>query len=344
MVNHRTQLPRRPGRSGRLRRSFRSLRVRHRGWLRVVIITATAILALTTIAAVRPSLFDGAGPSPGAAHQAVPLIRRPTSYLGLFAPSAPQSYSGISAFASSTGVSPNLVVYYSGWFEPFQTSFAVKARRHHALTVVQIDPTNISLKAIARGSYDSYLRSFGSSVRAFGSRVIISFGHEMNGNWYSWGWRHTSPHVFVRAWRHIVNVIRAAGANNAAWLWTINVIHKRHGIPPPNPWWPGDSYVTWVGIDGYYHKPSWSFAPLFGPTIKAVHALTIDPILIAETGAAPSADKPEKVANLFTGVRKYGLLGFVWFDASHIQDWRLDSPAAIAAYRRGARSYYRPAS
>ena len=32
--------------------------------------------------------------------------------------------------------------------------------------------------------------------------------------------------------------------------------------------------MTWVGIDGYYLKPSWQFAPLFGPTIGAVRALT----------------------------------------------------------------------
>ncbi len=121
----------------------------------------------------------------------------------------------------------------------------------------------------------------------------------------------------MAAWRHIVNVVRAAGARNASWLWTINVFHKRTGIAPPGPWWPGSSYVTWVGIDGYYHKPSWSFAPLFGPTIKAVRALTIDPILISETGAAPAANKPAKVTNLFAGVRDYGLLGFVWFDADH---------------------------
>ena len=80
--------------------------------------------------------------------------------------------------------------------------------------------------------------------------------------------------------------------------------------------------MTWVGIDGYYLQPSWMFASLFGPTIKAVRALTLDPILIAETGAAPLG-QPAKIANLFAGIRAYGLLGFVWFDAPGTQDWRL---------------------
>ena len=149
----------------------------------------------------------------------------------------------------------------------------------------------------------------------------------------------------MAAWRHIVNVFRQQGADNVTWLWTVNIIDMQRGnIPSPAPWWPGSSYVTWVGIDGYYLKPSWTFAPLFGPTIKAVRALTLDPILISETGAAPAAGQPAKIADLFAGIRAYGLLGFVWFDANGIRDWRLDSPAAVAAFRRGAKTFKRPAS
>jgi hypothetical protein len=99
-----------------------------------------------------------------------------------------------------------------------------------------------------------------------------------------------------------------------------------------------------VGIDGYYYTPSSTFAPLFGPTIAAVRALTGDPILIAETSAVPAAGKPAKIADLCAGVRLYGLLGFVWFDVNDAQDWRLSSPAAIAAFRQCAETYYRPAS
>ena len=88
-------------------------------------------------------------------------------------------------------------------------------------------------------------------------------------------------------------------------------------------------------IDGYYWKPSWTFASLFGPTIKAVRTLSRNPvpILVSETGVAPAAGKPAKIADLFAGVRAYGLLGLVWFNASQRRDWRLNSPAAVAAFR-----------
>lgn len=128
------------------------------------------------------------------------------------------------------------------------------------------------------------------------------------------------------------------------WLWAINIIHTQHRVPSPGPWWPGSSYVTWVGIDGYYYTSSSAFAPLFGPTIVSVRMLTRDPILIAETAAAPAAGQPAKIANLFAGIQLYGLLGFVWFDQVHIEDWRLSSPAAISAFRRGAKTYDRSAS
>ena len=75
--------------------------------------------------------------------------------------------------------------------------------------------------------------------------------------------------------------------------------------------------MTWVGIDGYYLKATSKFAPLFGPTIGAVRALTGDPILIAETGAVPDAGQPAKIADVFAGIRAYGLLGFVWFDSTN---------------------------
>jgi len=273
----------------------------------------------------------------------------PVRYLGLHEPDAPGSYYDVDQFALATGRQPNLVSYYSHWLEPFQVGFATSAMERGAVTLVQMDPmidsTNVSLASIATGQYDSYLRSYAAEVKAFGSPIIFSFGHEMNGNWYSWGYQHTSPGVFVAAWQHIVTMFRAAGAGNVTWLWTVNVINNNHAtfIPDPTPWWPGRSYVTWVGIDGYYYDSSSMFDSLFGPTIVAVRQLTSDPILIAETGAAVSAGQPAKINNLFDGVRTYGLLGFIWFDENtQGRAWRINSPQAFAAFRHDAKAFLKP--
>jgi glycosyl hydrolase family 26 len=278
------------------------------------------------------------------------LPAEPQSYLGLFARGVPDSYAPVRSVTRRTGVHPNIALYYSGWFERFQTSFAVQAQHNGAVPFIQLDPDGISLAAIVAGAYDNYLERYATSVAGYGARtgqgVIISFGHEMNGSWYHWGYRHTAPQVFVAAWRHIVTLFRSQGANDVTWLWTTNIIDRKGGIPDPKPWWPGQRYVNWIGIDGYFYHPSWTFASLFGPTIKAVRALTTAPlpILVAETGVARSAGQPAKIANLAAGIQAYGLLGFVWFNAPGIRNWQLHGPAAIAAFRQAAKNYHRLAS
>jgi mannan endo-1,4-beta-mannosidase len=316
---------------------------RSHGRFRRVVMTGVAVVAAAAIAAVVILYNNSAeptGPLP------VHLPATSNSYLGVFTNGVPNSYSGVTAFANATGTKPDVVMYYSGWFVPFPTSFADTVAKNGAVPLVQMDPQGVSVAGIASAKQDAYLSAYAEAVREYGHPVILSFGHEMNGDWYPWGYKNTSPAVFVAAWRHIVNLFRALGAENVTWLWTVNIINdtQRGKIPRPTEWWPGSSYVNWVGIDGYYLKSSWQFAPLFGPTITAVRALTLDPILIAETGAVPTAGQPEKIANLFAGVRQYGLLGFVWFDStnSHGVPFGIADPAAFAAFRQGAGSYHRP--
>jgi mannan endo-1,4-beta-mannosidase len=305
-----------------------------------IVAIAAAIMTTAAIALVAGlhGWFAGDKSVDPTAPSAGPIA--PGTYLGVYAAGVPESYAGVRAFSANTGVRPGVVVYYSAWLERFRVRFAKTVAKHDAVPLVQINPTKVSLTAIASGRYDAYLRSYASAVKAFGGRVILSFGHEMNGSWYSWGYRHASPAAFVAAWRHIVTVFRHQGADNVIWLWTVNIIQCRCRILSPAPWWPGSSYVTWVGIDGYYYKSSWQFAPLFGPTIKAVRALTLDPILISETSAL-AASQPAKIADLFAGIRAYGLLGFVWFD---VKNWHISGPAASAAFRHGVDTLKRSAS
>jgi len=305
-----------------------------------------AVIALIAAAGIAGGVVlynrstDPSGPLP------VHLPTSPESYLGIFAKGFPYSYEPMATFAKQTASHPDIAMYYSGWYVPFPAKFANAAAQNGVVPFVQMDPTDISLVGISHGANDPYLSSYAEAVRAYHHPVIISFGHEMNGNWFTWGYQHTSPAVFVAAWRHIVKLFRVLGANNVTWLWTVNIINntQKGKIPSPDAWWPGKAYVNWVGIDGYYLKPSWQFAPLFGPTIGDVQELTSDPILIAETGAVPSAGQSAKIENLFEGVQKYGLLGFVWFDAEDYSHkvFTISSPGAVAAFRKGASTYTRP--
>jgi hypothetical protein len=310
------------------RRTNRQRATRTKTYAVVLLCVVVVIGVATTLAITRPWTNKLIHP--------VQSVR----YLGVYQPDAPQTYAGVDHFAQAIGRQPNLVSYYNPWLQPFQVRFATSAAKHGAVTVVQMDPKNISLSKIADGRYDTYLRSYAAEVKAFGTKVILSFGHEMNGNWYSWGYTHTSPAVFVAAWRHIVTVFRAVGTRNVTWMWTVNVIDKNIPIPAPDKWWPGSSYVNWVGIDGYYYLPSQNFAQVFGPTIVDVLALTHDPVFIAETGAAPAAGQPAKINDLFAGVRSYGLTGFLWFDENtQGRAWRINSSKAFDAFRGEAKAF-----
>jgi mannan endo-1,4-beta-mannosidase len=279
------------------------------------------------------------------AHTSSPAVARASlnpslaSYLGVYEDGSPPDYGPIGDFTHAVSRQPNLVGYFSGWAQPFAASFAERLRAHGIIPFVQIDPTYASVPAIAAGEYDDYLRTYAASVRAFGHAVVIGFGHEMNAPWYSWGYGHVPPGVFVAAWRHMVSIFRSQGADNVTWLWTIN--QDRPGTGPIASWWPGAKYVTWVGIDGYYFRPSDTFASVFGRTIGEVRALTGKPILLSETAVGPKAGQFTKINDLFSGMRQYRTLGLVWFDkvqhaGIYHQDWRIENdPQATAAFRLG---------
>ncbi len=284
--------------------------------------------------------------SPPAVH--APLPNTTTSYLGVFEHGSPAAYEPIKKFADAAGKAPNLVGFYSGWAQPFSVQMADSMHRHDLIPFVQIDPTLASVSAIASGVYDDYLRSYADSVRVYGQSVVIGFGHEMNATWYSWGYTRTPAATFVAAWRHIVTLFREQGADNVTWLWTIQV--DQPGTGSILSWWPGDNYVTWVGIDGYYNNPSDTFTNVFVPTIRNVQDFTEKPILLSETSVAPHGDQAANILNLFTGVVRYKTLGLVWFDEDQTQqavphgdpadtreDWSIENnPPAEQAFRLGA--------
>jgi mannan endo-1,4-beta-mannosidase len=315
----------------------------YRSWRRWATPVASAVLVVAVIAASAVVFGGGHSAAPSSPAHATgvrPLLAsRPSSYLGVYlgvSPTGPPSYQAVRRFAAVARTGPNLVEYVSSWGQRFATAYAQTLRKHRAVMVVQLDPLSTSVAAIAAGRYDRYLRSYADSVRDFGGPVVIGFANEMNGDWWSWGYGDTKPSAVVAAWRHIVTVFRGQGADNVTWLWTINA--EGSDTRPPAAWWPGSRYVTWVGIDGYYTRPSDHFADLFGATIAQVRTLTGKPILLSQTAAAPEADQYADIRNLFEGMSRYKLLGLVWAEMTSSVgiDWRVQGLPAEGAFRRGA--------
>jgi mannan endo-1,4-beta-mannosidase len=302
-------------------------------------LTGSSVLAL---AACTP--LTGAAPaavtSPAAAVTSAPLRISPPA-AGVFETNRAASFRLVREFGAAAA-RPTIVLSFSGWWVPFNRRLAQDVRGYDAIPLIQLDPGGIALEKITNGRSGAYLRAFAVAVRAFGHPVILGFGHEMNGTWYSWGAGHVRPAVFVAAWRRVVQVFRAEGASNVTWLWTVNSVNAAGS--PLSQWWPGSAWVSWVGIDGYYYRGADTFRSVFGRTISQVREFTSAPVLLSETAVGPSSQAASQVAGLFAGIRAARLLGLVWFDQAQHKppyhlDWHLaDDPQALAAFRAAAAS------
>jgi len=302
-------------------------------------VTVAAIVAAVLLAATGCL-------TPLTSQQPLTPVPTPASPLvGLYEPGAPGSWSQIAEFTAATGVEPGIVVYFSSWNEPFSMSFAQTAWDHGAYVLVQLEPKGVTLASIAAGGSDAYLRSYADAVVAFGHPVILSFAHEMNGNWYPWGYGHASPAMFVAAWRHVVRVFRAAGAANVTWLWAVNSIEGEGASSSLSQWWPGAAWVSWTGVDGYYYQATDTFDSVFGSTIAEIRAFSSAPLLIAETAVGTTPNRESQIDGLFAGVSAEHLAGVVWFDEAQYaglyhQDWRLeDDPDALAAFTAAVKTH-----
>ncbi len=168
----------------------------------------------------------------------------------------------------------------------------------------------------------------------------MSFGHEMNGDWYPWGTQGTTAADFVHAWQHIHDIFNEVGATNVIWIWSPNVINPVPSVQL-KAYYPGDAYVDWIGMIGYYTLTGEdTFKELYGPTMTEVGKFTSKPYIISETASQAGQRRKADVDNLFDGVATHdNVLGFVWFDMIKRADWRIEiSPVALAEFKARASS------
>lgn len=206
------------------------------------------------------------------------------------------------------------------------------------------------LASFARGDHDDALRSWAIAAKASGVEIWLRPFHEMNGDWYPWGGtaNGNSPADFVPAWRHVVDTIRAAGADNVKFVWCPNAESvpdtAANAIPG---YWPGDGYVDYLAIDGYNFGGSWaSFLDVFARPYATVTGLSDRPLFVAETACSDTGgDKASWIAAMFRSVPASfpRITGITWFQADKEHDWRFDSDAAsAAAWRAGVASWSGP--
>lgn len=280
----------------------------------------------------------GSGAKQVPAYDISPLLQPKQKYLGLEIPGAPDSLAPVKQFAGWTGHHPSLVGQYVAWNSSFDTAAAANAWSYGALLYMVWEPWNTTESDIAAGKSDSYITNVATAIRAFNKPIALSFGHEMNGNWYPWGTKDTTAAQFVAAWRHIHDLFVLAGATNVIWVWNPNDIYPVQSVAL-QPYYPGDAYVDWVGVTGYWtpNGPH-TYASLYLPTLLQVRKFSAKPFLIAETSAEPDTDDVTWINSLFQAVETHSdIVGFVWYDYDRNGDWRIENrPQALAAFRADA--------
>ncbi len=140
--------------------------------------------------------------------------------------------------------------------------------------------------------------------------------------------------AFVSAWRHIRTIFQQVGATNVAFVWC----PASSGVDP-GPYYPGDTSVDWIGIDGYDRSGTSTFATLFTDfyTQWVGHG---KPMMVAETGAPPSNQVAylNSIAAAMPSLPEFKAV--VYFDAPGPEGtWVLSGPG-LGAFAALARNPY----
>ena len=209
-----------------------------------------------------------------------------------------------------------------------------------------MDQPAFRLQRIASGDFDAYITTWAVALKVTGSPVHLRPMHEMNADWYPWGGtvNGNSPALYVAAWRRVVDIFRAVGANNVRFVWSPNNID----VPATNrleSYYPGTSYVDVLAVDGYNWGAGtpqfggWqSFSDVFMRAYDRLRVLGPQPIWIAEVATSgDGGDKAAWIRDMFAQAATMDRLkAIVWFNENKERDWHAAPSATIeGAFRPG---------
>jgi hypothetical protein len=248
--------------------------------------------------------------------------------------------SDVSAFESLVGRKLDIRQVFVDWTKAWPDSRALDDHAHGRIELISWKGPNLA--DITSGSYDELIRQRARDAKSFGFPIFVRWAHEMNANWYPWG---SQPAEYVTAWRRIHALFEEEGATNVAWVWAPSI--------PRGDWdayYPGDSYVDWIGGDSYNwgtcKTPSLGWRS-FGDMFKGYHdhfAGKGKPMMIAEVGSAEQGgNKAAWVTDAEATIKKLPAFR-AWIHQQYTDgmcDWRIDSSTSVLqAYRALAADPY----
>lgn len=248
------------------------------------------------------------------------------------------------------GKAPNNLLFFSNWGTGFPAEQVANTWDRGMTPQIAWEPVipgadvQPKLIEIINGEHDEYIDTWAAAAAAHEQPIVLRFASEMNGDWYPWSERSygNGAGEFAQVWRHVHGRFEAAGADNVIWLWSVNRVDNQPGSI--DNYWPGEEYVDWVGISGYWRgyesAPEPTFAAVFGQTLQELRAVTDKPILLAEIGAGTNVDtdRVSWLTTVFDGLAANpDIIGFVYFNDQKIGgDWRIQfSQGMVNAFAAG---------
>ncbi|GGK98419.1 hypothetical protein GCM10007382_18330 [Salinibacterium xinjiangense] len=286
--------------------------------------------------------------TPQATTTSAPISRSRLRF-GVATPGGALAHSELDAVATLVNESPSIVMSYKDFNQALSIAELDSVRARGATSLITWEPwawggglsqPAYSSARVTNGTYDAYLTQWGRALAAWGQPVMLRYGHEMNGSWYPWadGVNGNAPGDFAAAWRHVHDVVTAAGATNVSWVWSPNIPYT--GSTPLAGLYPGAAYVDAVALDGYNWGTSagWSTwqapAALFDTGLAQLRALAPGKqIIIAETSSSEAGGSKAKWNTALVAylAKQPDVTGFVWFHFLKEADWRINSSTTSAS-------------
>lgn len=244
------------------------------------------------------------------------------------------------------GRHPQIHLSYYGWADHWAlTDVTRQDLREGRIPLVNWEPVSVDFSKIVDGMYDELISTEADDAKALDTPFFLDFAAEMN---EEAGWGGHNPELYIAAWRHIHDIFVARGATKVVWVWCPNNVDS-DGQPGAMRYYPGKSYVDWVGADGYNWGTSqagfvWqSFDEVF-QDIYAKIAQTGKPVMIGEMASDEiGGSKAEWISQVAPSLKTHfpAIKAVVWFDVDKERHWRIDSSTnALAAYRSCAKDPY----
>jgi len=148
---------------------------------------------------------------------------------------------------------------------------------------------------VADGTHDKYIEKLGDFLLSLGRRpVFLRIAYEFDGH----PWNHYDRKSTVKAYKRMVDMLRAKGITNTAYVWqSTGFMSTPEQLED---WYPGDDYVDWLGFsffNGWKKQQMIEFARGKGKPVFIAEATPTSSDKIADPEENKGITKEMKLSN-----------------------------------------------